>query len=124
MTILLDDWLKFHESLQKIKAPPHLADRIQKTQQAEIARTVVEHPGWQFFLDGLDGILSACMQRLNAIKDQMALGMELGAELERLKLDVRTVSGQIAGIQMAKDLIPQAITQGTEAVMKLTAPSV
>ena len=120
MTVLYDEWLKSLPVVEQTQRAQ--SQRIQMAQDATIARTVIEHPGWQLFLDALDAILVECQGKLIRLKDQMALGMELGPELERLKLESRTLVGHIAGIQMAKDLIPQAIAQGTEAVMKLTTP--
>ena len=106
MTILVDEWLRSRQILQ-LPEPK----RIKVAQDAQLATTVVGHPGWQFFIDSLDGILVELQRRMEAVKNQMVLSDDT---LISLKLEARTLQGHIAGVTMAKELIPQAIKQGEQ----------
>jgi uncharacterized protein (DUF342 family) len=88
-------------------------------QVAEIARTVVLHPGWQMFLDHLDAHLEALTKRLATLQDRIVTGVELGDALAALKLQSRDLAGEIRGLTLAKNLVPQMIEAGDKAVEAL-----
>lgn len=88
-------------------------------QVADIARTVVAHPGWQIYLDHVDANLEALGARQKALESQIAKGDELGDALAALKLRLRDVTGEIRGWQGAKAVVPQMIEAGDRAVESL-----
>ena len=88
-------------------------------QVGEAARTVLQHPGYQIFVDHLDAQLDALTKRMTVLQDRIMKGPELSDALTALKLEVRDVSGEIRGLLMAKNLIPQMIEAGDKAIEAL-----
>jgi hypothetical protein len=85
-------------------------------QVGAIARMVVQHPGWQVFLDHLDAHLEVLTKRLATLRDRIVTGVELGDALAALKLESRDLSGEVRGLTLAKQLVPQMIEAGDKAV--------
>src|SRR3990167_4863973 len=113
---------RFAEIQHTLSAPQRQAVRehheIQR-QVAEVARTVVQHPGYQMFLDHLDAHLEALTKRRANLDRMIADGPELGEALAALKLQLRDVAGEIRGLTLAKALIPQMVEAGERAVEAL-----
>ena len=85
---------------------PRLADITHK------AQTVVDHPGWQYFLDALESRVKTLSAERDAIARRMVSGDELGQELERLKIRLNRIDAEMTGLRYAASLIPQAVEFG------------
>lgn len=80
------------------------------------AQTVVDHVGWQWFLDALATRMKD-VERLQAAKrEAMIFGKAMGHELELLKIELNTIDAELRALQYASDLIPQAIQHGQDIV--------
>ena len=80
------------------------------------AQTVVDHPGWQFYLDSLETRIKEIEKRRIATAERMVSGTEMGKELELLKINLNAMDAEMAGLRFAQTLIPQAIEQGQQIV--------
>ena len=89
--------------------------RIGEIAAAEKARMVVDHPGWQMYLDHLEAICTNLRNSIEARKTRMIDGNELDADLTRIKLEVRAIEAQLAGIELAMKIVPEIIKRGEDA---------
>ena len=89
--------------------------RLGEVAAAEKARMVVDHPGWQMYLDHLEAICTNLRNSIEARKTRMIDGNELDADLTRIKLEVRAIEAQLAGIELAMKVVPEIIKRGEDA---------
>jgi hypothetical protein len=75
------------------------------------AQTVVDHPGWQWFLDQIETKVQTLERERQMYVDRLT-GDEQGQPLDHWKMRFREVSGTIAGLRYAATLIPNAVTLG------------
>jgi len=108
------------------------ADLMQRTQQAKVrhvheqratimpavldvthkAQMIVDHPGWQFFLDKIEERVKA-VESIRATKmHAMVFGNAMGHDLELLKIELNTMDAEIRALRYAADLVPQVIEVG------------
>lgn len=76
------------------------------------ARTVVEHPGWQFFLNSLQDRVEKLETQRAGLMRQMIDGAEMGPMLDTLKVALREVNGELRGLQYAASTIPNIVEMG------------
>ena len=88
-------------------------------QVAEHARTVLQHPGWQVFVDHVDAQLEVLDARRTILQRQLEDGAELGEALTKIKLELTAIKAEIRGWAGAKTMIPQMIEAGDRAVEAL-----
>ena len=93
---------------------PRLADVTHK------AQTVIDHPGWQYFLDALESRVKTLSTERDAIARRMVSGDELGQELERLKIRLNRIDAEMTGLRYAASLIPQAVEFGQQIASGVT----
>ncbi len=74
------------------------------------AQTVLDHPGWQMFADKLATRIKEVEARRAATAQRMVTGTEMGHDLELLKINLNAMDAEIAGLQYAASLIPEAIS--------------
>lgn len=84
------------------------------------AQTVVEHPGFQMFLDHLEEVRTMTQRERDSLAQQALQGTSLGAELDKLKLQIVSLDGQLKGLGQAIDLIPELIKRATQASSVVT----
>lgn len=84
------------------------------------AQTVVDHPGWQWFLDSLETRKQEVLASKQTHTERMLFGPAMGQDLERLKIELNTMDAEIRAIEYAQGLVPQAITQGQEIISGVT----
>ncbi len=78
------------------------------------AQTVVDHPGWQFFLDKIAERVKA-VEAMRATKlHQMIFGTAMGHDLELCKVELNAMDAEIRALKYAADLVPQVIQVGQE----------
>jgi len=99
-----------HAHEQRAQVVPKVRDVAFK------AQTVVDHPGWQFYLDSLETRIKEIEKRRIATAERMVSGTEMGKELELLKINLNAMDAEMAGLRFAQTLIPQAIEQGQQIV--------
>ena len=78
------------------------------------AQMVVEHPGWQTYVDHLSAIKDKVQESRDTLANQMAREDALGEELVRMKLRLRELDGQLKGLNQAMDLIPEMIKRASD----------
>src|SRR3990167_1885601 len=85
---------------------PRLADIAHK------AQTVLDHAGWQMFADKIETRIKEVESRRAATAQRMVTGTEMGHDLELLKINLNAMDAEIAGLQYAASLIPEAVSAG------------
>src|SRR3990167_2439167 len=85
---------------------PRLADIAHK------AQTVLDHAGWQMFADKLETRIKEVEAKRTATAQRMVTGTEMGHDLELLKINLNAMDAEIAGLQYAASLIPEAVSAG------------
>ncbi len=83
-----------------------LADVVYK------AETVIQHPGWQYFIDAVESRVKTLSIERDAIARRMVSGDEMGADLERMKIKLNRLEAEMGGLRYAATLIPQAVDLG------------
>ena len=78
------------------------------------AQMVVEHPGWQTYVDHLSAIKDKVQESHDTLANQMAREDALGVELTKMKLRLRDLDGQLRGLNQAMDLIPEMIKRASD----------
>lgn len=112
------------EWLRSLKTEPERArarheQRMGEIAASEKAQTVVDHPGWQMYLDHLESICANLREGIEARKRAMIRGDELDADLTRMKLEIRAIEAQLSGIELAMGVIPELIKRGEKAAVNL-----
>lgn len=112
----LSDWhahLAKQESLKReqkqreqLAVLPRLREVTTKAQQ------VLDSPGWQHFADLLASRMADVRASRATYAERMVTGSEMGAQLELLKLNVNKCDAELAGLQYAASLIPDAVAMG------------
>ena len=87
---------------------PRLMDTVYK------AETVIQHPGWQYFLDAVESRVKTLSAERDTIARRMVSGDEMGADLERMKIKLNRLEAEMAGLRYAATLIPQAVEFGSK----------
>ena len=96
------------------------AIRYQRQAQIQVgqqARTIVDHPGWQTFVDHVEQMLNTIGARIGLVTTQLSDSEELGDALAKLKLELRGLKGEKRGLEAALELIPKLITDGETAAV-------
>ena len=88
----------------------------QLTEITEKARTVTEHPGWQYFLDALETKIVAVDAKKATHVKAMLFGPALGQDLERLKIELNAMDAEINALRYAQTLIPDVLEHGRESL--------
>lgn len=91
---------------QRAQVMPRLKDITFK------AQTVVDHPGWQWFLDALASRVHEIETQRTHVATAMIMGPALGQDLERQKITLNKCDSELAGLKYAASLIPQAVELG------------
>ena len=89
---------------------PRLMDVVYK------AETVVQHPGWQYFLDAVESRVATLSFERDNIARRMVSGDEMGADLERMKIKLNRLEAEKSGLRYAATLISQAVDFGQQVV--------
>lgn len=104
------DLKAFEVRNQQAAILPRIVELTHKSQ------TVVDHPGWQFYLDSLETRIKAVESRRTVTTNKMVFGTAMGHELELLKIELNVMDAEINALRFAADLIPTAIAEGRKAV--------
>jgi uncharacterized protein YndB with AHSA1/START domain len=86
----------------------------------EQARTVVGHPGWQFFLDSMQVQVTKLEKNRSLVIEQMIKGDATNEPLTVLKFTLREIEGELRGLHFAATLIPTTVDLGTKITGELT----
>ena len=99
-----------HIHEQRAPIMPKIMDVTMKAQQ------VVDHPGWQFFLDKIAERVTAVEVTRTTKLHQMIFGTAMGHDLELCKIELNTMDAEIRALKYAADLVPQVIKVGQDIV--------
>ncbi len=97
-----------HIHEQRAPIMPRIMDVTTKAQQ------VVDHPGWQFFLDKIAERVTAVEAIRTTKLQQMIFGTAMGHDLELCKIELNTMDAEIRALKYAADLVPQVLKVGQE----------
>lgn len=115
------------KAFQAALPKPHAeATRFNLGAQAEIGRrasTVVEHEGWQTFLDHLTAMKATVDGKAESLKGQILGGAVLGEALTKMQFAYKDLCGESRGLDFAMQLIPSLITTGKRAAKILNIPT-
>ena len=103
-----------HVHLQRT---PGLSGRLSEITHK--AQTVVDHPGWQFFLDTLESRVQHLTAEHKGLVRQMITSPALGQDLERMKIKLNKIDAELAGLRYAASVIPQAVELGHKVTEQL-----
>ena len=78
------------------------------------AQSVVDHPGWQLYLDKLETHIQDIERRRVTTTQSMVHGTAMGHELELLKIELNVMDAEIRGLRYAASLAPQMIDLGNQ----------
>ncbi len=95
-----------HIHEQRTSVMPAVLDVTHKAQM------VVDHPGWQFFLDKVEERVKAVEAMRGTKMHAMIFGNAMGHDLELLKIELNTMDAEIRALRYAADLVPQVIEIG------------
>lgn len=120
----MPDLRDYHDLMQRqairaakgIRAVP----RETLTMLTHKAQTVVDHPGWQYFLDALQSRVEILQRNRASIITSMTDSPAMGPALEALKVQLKVVDGELAGLRYAATLIPNAVTIGQHIAADLS----
>lgn len=105
---------KENQERERQKQAAALLPRVREV--AHKAQTVVDHPGWQWFLDSLETRIKEVEKVRASHVERMIFGKELGQDLERLKIELNTMDAEIKALQYAQSLVTGAIDEGNRIV--------
>src|SRR3990167_6873996 len=88
------------------------AQRARAPHAAAQAQTVVAHEGWQAFLTRLETEIATRQVQYDTLARRILTGPDVGDMLMSHKVLLNQVSGQIAGLTLARDIIPGLIAAG------------
>jgi len=113
----LRDWKKYMaahpEKIERaVVEPRRVADLTTKAQMT------VGHPGWQMFLDRLASRRTLLAAR-SGILERAILDSD-GVGDPAMKLELRTIRGEMAGLDFASTIIPDMIREGEQFLLTAT----
>ena len=97
-----------HVHEQRTQIMPAVLDVTHKAQM------VVDHPGWQFFLDKIEERIKDIEGQRGRHMNNMIFGPAMGQDLERMKIELNVMDAEIRALRYAADLVPQVIKVGQE----------
>ena len=108
------DWLASdtRQRLLAKTAEDITAHRARALHAATQAQTVVAHEGWQAFLTRLETEITARQIQYDTLARRILTGPDVGDMLMSQKVLLNQMSGQIAGLTLARDIIPGLIAAG------------
>ena len=101
---------------ERLVTLPRLREATEKSQQ------VLDSPGWQHFADLLATRMSEVKASRTGFANRMVNGSEMGPQLELLKLNVNKCDAELAGLQYAASLIPDAVALGQRIAGEMSQP--
>lgn len=110
MEMTYDDWREKHPA--KTRTPEDAFQRNAAIAVATKAETVVNHEGWQTFLDHLQSVKDVCATERARLERTIVDGDIFGDGLTAMKLKARELKGKIDGLDVAVNLIPSLIERG------------
>ncbi len=97
-----------HVHEQRAPIMPRIMDVTTKAQQ------VVDHPGWQFFLDKIAQRVTEVEAARATKMHRMVFGAAMGHDLELLKIELNTIDAEIRALKYAVNLVPEVLKVGQE----------
>lgn len=111
MPITLNEWLTSlpRQQMLKERETAKLRRKAEVVQRADEARTVVNHPGWQKFVDALTVQLLNAQNTVNEAKRRLVQEVMPTQEAEMLRLEARRWLGRAEAFQEALAIIPDLL---------------
>jgi len=111
----------FNDVQEYIRSQQEQARAARESQRKSIvqvghhARTVVEHPSWQVYVDHIETMKAKAEDDLAQLIKQMADGDEHGEKLTAMKMHLKYLNGLVQGYSHAVELIPELLRRAQEA---------
>ncbi len=112
------DYVKAHPEIAGNRfadAPARIADLTTKSQM------VVSHPGWQMFLDRVASRHQVLAARRTYVERELLDGD--GTSDAILRLELRGIKGEMAGLDFATQIVPEMLEAGEKMLKELTGGS-
>ena len=113
MPITLNEWLESapRATMRQEREAARLHQRAKASQMADEARTVVNHPGWQKFVDALTVQLVNADSVVEEAKRRLVERPLTGQEAEILRLGARRWLGRAEAFREALAIIPSLLAE-------------
>lgn len=112
-SITFDEWKLSQQAKQLEKKSDKVFQQQAVIAVSKKAETVVNHEGWQTFLDHLGALKDEANRRNETLIKALAYDNEISStELGKLKLQISHIAGEIKSLDMAITLIPTLISAG------------
>lgn len=115
MTVAIDAFKDFQERI-KAKQTGVIQYNRMVIEVGRKAQMVVDHPGWQTYVDHVTAIKDNVQARRNKLANDMSETDALGDALAQMKLQLRALDGELKGLSQAIDLIPTMIQRAADSV--------
>lgn len=114
MSVAIRAFNKWQNGPRVVSDPAQVQAVIQVGRKAQM---LVDHPGWQMYLDHVEALRAETQRKRDAIVAEIVDGDKLGDELAKLKLACDSLKGELAGLSKAIDLVPELIKRASDAVV-------
>ena len=113
MPITLNEWLESaaRQTTRNERETARLRQRGEAVQRADEARTVVNHPGWQKFVDALTTQLVDAKRAVEQVQQALVERPLTGQEAEVLRLEARRWLGRVDAFRQALAIIPSLLAE-------------
>jgi len=113
MPITLNEWLASlpRQQMRQERETARLRQRGEAVQRADEARTVVNHPGWQKFVDALTARLVNANYAVEEAKQRLVERPMTSQEAEILRLEARRWLGRAEAFREALAIIPSLLAE-------------
>lgn len=122
MPITLNEWLDSlpRQQMRQERDAARLRQRAEAVQRADEARTVVNHPGWQKFVDAVTVQKVNAEMAVEGAKEQLVLRPLTSQEAELLRLEARRWLGRVEAFREMLAIIPDLLKDAEVAPTEKT----
>ncbi len=115
MTVAIDAFRNHQERLKEaaVVTRNHLRAVVEVGRKAQM---VVDHPGWQTYVDHITAIKDDIQARRDRLVKDMAETDALGDALNKLKIQCISLDSELKALGKAIDLIPTMIQRAADSV--------
>ena len=117
MPITLNEWLTSpaRQAMRQEREAIQFRQRAEASQRGDEARTVVNHPGWQTFVDALTVQLLNAELAVNEAKQRLVERLLTSQDAELIRLEARRWLGRAEAFREALAIIPDLLKPLEEA---------
>lgn len=115
MTVAINAWKQYQDRIKEAQVNSHTHHRA-VIEVGRKAQMVVDHPGWQTYVDHITAIKDNVLAAKTKLVKDMSETDALGEALAAMKLQLRALDGELKGLSAAIDLIPTMIQRAADSV--------